>query len=86
MQLTSHEVAEAKQHLYIALDELDPLPRTHEQLIEQMREYFSDQKVAVFSKMVARIGEAEFRDFIAETVVESGKYYRAEDGQVRVKE
>lgn len=86
MQLTNSDITEAKQHLYIALGEFDPLPRTHEELVERMREYFSDQKVSVFSRMVARLGEAEFRDFIADTVVESGKYYRAEDGQVRVKE
>lgn len=84
-QLTHGEIVEAKQHLQIALDELNPLPQTHEELIERIREYFSDQRVAVFSKMVARVGEGAFRDFIADTVVESGKYYRDEQGQVRVR-
>ena len=86
MKLTQAEIDEAKQHLFIALDEFKPLPKTHEELVEMLRDYFSDQQVEVFSKMVADIGESDFRDFIANTVVESGKYFRDDRGQVRVVE
>lgn len=81
--ISQAEIDEAEQHLIIALGEFKPLPMTHEQLIEQMRDYFSDQQVDVFSRIVARNGEDAFRDFIADTVVKSGKYYRCEDGQIR---
>lgn len=85
---TSHQLIEeqaAKRHLLIALDEFTPLPKSHEELIEKFREYFENQKVDVFAKLLFRMGEADFRDFIAETVLESGKYFRDEDGQIKIK-
>jgi hypothetical protein len=84
-QVTDQEIIEAKQHLFIALDQLQPvLPKTHDDLIERMRDYFEGQRVDVFSKLVQTRGEAGFRDFIADTVVESGFYIRDDQGQVRV--
>ncbi len=82
-QISKSDLDEAKQHLWIALDEFQMLPTTHEALIEKLREYFEDQKVEVFSRIVSMVGEADFRDFIAEAVIESGKYHRGEVGQVR---
>lgn len=76
-------LAEAKQHVYIAIDQLKPLPKTHEELIERMRDYFDGQKVEVFSKMLFIVGEDEFRVFITDTVVESGYYYRDSGGVIR---
>lgn len=81
--ITTHDLNEAKQHLYLALDQIQPLPKNHEELIEKMRDYFDGQKVEVFSKMVAIVGEHEFRNFIAETVVESGLYKKDERGNIR---
>lgn len=75
----------AKRHLLIALDEFKPLPKSHDELIEKYREYFENQKVEVFSNLLFRMGEADFREFIAETVLESGKYFRDEDGQIKIK-
>lgn len=85
-KISAPEIIEAKQHLFIALDEMKTnLPRTHEDLIERMRDYFENQKIEVFSRIVVAVGEDGFRDFIADTVVESGFYYRDSEGQVRVK-
>lgn len=85
-KISMSDTTEAKQHLFIALDEMKTnLPKTHEDLIERMRNYFEDQKVEVFSRIINAVGEPGFRDFIADTVVESGFYYRDSEGQVRVK-
>lgn len=85
-KVSAPDVIEAKQHLFIALDEMkDDLPKTHEDLIERMRDYFSDQKVEVFSNIVQAVGEPGFRDFIADTVIESGLYTRDEGGQVTIR-
>lgn len=74
----------AQNHLLLALAEFNPLPRTHNELVEKMREYFDGQKVEVFGRIINRMGEEGFRDFIADTVIESGKYYRdPEDHQVK---
>lgn len=84
--IAKNDVSEAKQHLFIALDELKPgLPKSHDELIEKLRDYFEDQKIEVFSRVINAVGEPGFRDFIAETVIESGLYIRDEEGQVRVK-
>lgn len=86
MHVSEKVLTEAKQHLFIALDEMkNNLPKTHEELIERLRDYFEAQKVEVFSKIVVAEGEEGFRDFIADTVVESGLYIRDEEGQVRVR-
>ncbi len=83
-KVATADVTETKQHLFIALDEMKTnLPTTHEALIERLRDYFADQKIEVFSRVINAVGENGFRDFIAETVVESGMYRRDEDGQVR---
>ena len=84
-QLTAEERKEAKQHITIALGELRrPLPETHEELIEKFRDYFSDMQIDVFSKMIVDEGEEAFREFIAETLIESGRYRRdSVDGQIR---
>lgn len=75
----------AKKHLLLALGQFKPLPENHEELIEKLREYFEDQKIEVFSKLLFRMGEDGFRDFIAETILESGRYFRDEDGQIKIK-
>lgn len=86
IQIPRKEVEEAKMHLFIALDEMRPdLPKTHEDLIERMRDYFHDQKVEVFSKIIDAEGEHGFRDFIADVVVESGLYTRDDRGRVIIK-
>jgi len=83
------DLDEAKLHLIIALEDMShhgrKLPETHEELVERFRDYFENQKIDVFSKMIAANGEEEFRDFIAETVVESGLYIRDDEGQVKIK-
>lgn len=82
--ITSEDNNEAKLHLFIALDEMrTDLPKTHEDLIERMRDYFSDQKVEVFSRIVTAVGEEGFKDYIADAVVESGLYARDEQGQIK---
>lgn len=84
--IAQNEIVEAEQHLFIALDEMrSNLPKTHEELIEGMRDYFEDQRVEVFSRIINAVGEPGFRDFIADTVVKSGLYTRDETGQVKVK-
>lgn len=74
---------EAEQHIIIALGEFKSLPKTHEELVEALRDYFVDQKVGVFSRMVAEEGEVAFREFIEEVVLKSGKYARDEKGKIR---
>lgn len=82
--ISAADTNEAKLHLTIALDEMrSNLPKTHEDLVERMRDYFEDQKIEVFSRVINAVGEPGFRDFIAETVIETGLYKRCEDGQVR---
>ena len=81
------DMTEAKQHIFVALDDMKSnLPKTHEDLIERMRDYFNDQKVEVFTRIITAQGEGGFRDFIAEAVVEYGSYIRDEQGIVRLKE
>lgn len=79
----------AKKHILLAIDEFSnskqPMPDNHEELIERLRDYFEGQKVEVFSKLLFDMGEEDFREFIEETVLDSGKYYRDPDGQVRPK-
>ncbi len=83
-KISSEDNNEARLHLTIALDEMrGNLPRTHEALIERMRDYFEDQKIEVFSRVINAVGEEGFRDFIADTVLESGLYARDEHGQIR---
>lgn len=78
------DLSDAKQHIFIAIEEMrSNLPTTHEALIEWLRDYFETQKVGVFSRLIVAMGEGSFRDFVAETVIETGKYRRDEDGQVR---
>lgn len=72
--IQGHDLEEAKQHIIIALGEMDPKPKDHEELIEKMRGYFEDQRVSVFSRFLNAAGEDDFREFIAETVIESGLY------------
>lgn len=81
-KISTADLYEAEQHLLIALGEFEVLPINHEQLVEKMRAYFDDQRVEVFSRMVATNGEAYFRDFIAEAIIKTGKYKRDEQGQV----
>ncbi len=83
-KIAKSDVAESKQHLFIALDEMKTnLPTNHEALIERLRDYFADQKIEVFSRVINAVGEGGFRDFIADTVVESGFYKMGDDGQIR---
>lgn len=83
-KISSEDSNEAKLHLTIALDEMrGNLPKTHETLVEKLRDYFEDQKIEVFSRVINAVGEEGFRDFIADTVVETGFYARDEHGQVR---
>lgn len=79
------DLVEAKQHLVIALGEMTVLPNTHESLIENFRDYFENQKVAVFSRLLNAKGETGLREFVNEVVVESGYYELGEDGQLRPK-
>lgn len=72
----------AKQHIIIALEEMTDLPKTHEELIERMRSYFEDQRIEEFSAFLYEAGEEDFREFIAEVVVDSGKYRRKDDGSI----
>ncbi len=86
-RVTDKDYSEATQHIFIALDDMKSnLPKTHEDLIERMRDYFNDQKVDVFSRIITAQGEGGFRDFIAEVVVKYGAYVRDEQGHVRLKE
>ena len=74
----------SKKHLLLALRDMqEPFPKTHEDFVEYLRDYFVSQKIEVFSRFIAKNGEAEFRELVKEAVLESGKYIEDEDGKVR---
>jgi hypothetical protein len=84
--ISKSEMNEAKQHIFIALDEMrHDLPNDHPTLIEKMRDYFESQKVEVFSKIVQASGEEGLRKFIDDVVIESGFYVRDKGGSITVK-
>lgn len=73
-----------KKHIILAVkDIMGELPKTHEEVVEYLREYFVDQKIEVFSRFITKHGEPEFREAVKEAVVESGRYAVFDDGQVR---
>ena len=79
---TEEDWDEARKHLEIAIYELtNDLPKTQDELVEKLREYFEDQQVDVFSRVIVSGGEDEFRDFILEVAKRSG-YYDYDNGQL----
>lgn len=72
-----------KKHLLLALGDIqEPLPKSHDELIEHLRDYFVGQKIEVFSRFIAKHGDGEFREVVKETVLESGRYTQDDDGNI----